>query len=83
MGLWGPHTGKQAIHHTSWLCVGGGGVVLPEEAGAGLLKSLIKQLIPQMQGWALGNGGASCPLVPNCQALHYSWAHRGKEDSDH
>ena len=24
-GVWGPHTGKQAIHHTGWLYVGWGG----------------------------------------------------------
>lgn len=69
MGLWGPHTGKQAIHHTGWLWGVGVGAVFPEEAGAGPLKSPIKQLIPQMQGWELGKGGSSYPLVWCCQGL--------------
>ena len=69
MGLWGPRTGKQAIHHTGWLyvCVCVGGALLPEETGAGPLQSPIKQLDPQMQGWKLG--GTSCPLILYCQGL--------------
>lgn len=70
-GLWGPHTGKRAIHHTGG--VWGAGAALPQEAGAGPLKSPkspIEQFIPQMQGLELGRGvGSSCPLVLYFQGL--------------
>lgn len=41
------------IHHTGQLeaVARGGGELLPEEAGAGLLQSPIKLLVPQGGGW--------------------------------
>jgi hypothetical protein len=71
----GPCTGKQtSITQASWW--GDEGVVLPEEAGAGLLQSLIKLLVLQMGGWKLGDTSYS-PILPS-QALEYLWAHRSK-----
>lgn len=71
MELWGPVQGSR---HPSHRPVGGGGgvgggvcvgVLLPEEAGAGLLQSPIKLIVPQRGGWDLE---ATAHAIP--QSLH-------------
>lgn len=67
-GAMGPCTGKQ----TSITQASGGGV-LPEEARAGLLQSLIKLLAPQKGGWDLGDTACATP-----QFLHTAlWTAHG------
>lgn len=65
---------RQSITQAGCMCVCGGGVKLPEEAGAGPLQSPIKLLDPQMQGWELG--GTSYPIILYCQGVGLR-GHRG------